>query len=159
MVQVPISAAEACGLSSSALDVFSLGRVLAFALTGVHPNSNATFEKIERTVLRRPSFQRGKARGPVRKIKRRSELSVPAQALLVALTADEPAERPAVQSKAVHEWLRMMTDADAQKLLTAEFLGKGKMNARLERSMSKMSTAEKHVDASITSAVHFADIS
>lgn len=120
----PISADQAAGLSSTALDLFSLGRVLSFCLTGVHPNSNPTFEKLEKStlgILRRPSFERrpkGKA------VQRRKTLSVPARALLAALTAEDPTERPAVNSVAIQEWLKMMEDVEAPKLLSGEILGR-----------------------------------
>ena len=54
---------EARVLASTALDIFSLGKVLDFSLTGVHPNSNITFEKFEKsfTLIRRPSFEKKKS--------------------------------------------------------------------------------------------------
>ena len=120
----PISAEQAAGLSSTALDIFSLGRVLSFCLTGVHPNSNPTFEKLEKStmgLMRRPSFER---RSKGKAVTRRTTLSVPARALLAALTAEDPVERPVVNSVAIGEWLKLMGDANTPKLLSGEILGR-----------------------------------
>jgi len=101
-----LSTEEAQCLCSTALDIFSYGRVLHYALTGIHPNSTYKEERVASAAafVRRPSFTRSSPKALVR----RRTLSAPAQALIAALTAHEPEKRPQANSPAIREWLDMM---------------------------------------------------
>ena len=103
-----ISPEMIAGLSAPALDIFSLGRILYFLLTGVHPSSGFQFEKLEsfsRSLARPFSAKKGTG---TKRFQMRKNLSTGAQALIVALTAEVATERPAAASPAIRKWLQMM---------------------------------------------------
>ena len=103
-----ISPEMIAGLSAPALDIFSLGRILYFLLTGVHPSSGFQFEKLEsfsRSLARPFSAKKGTG---TKRFQMRKNLSTGAQALIVALTAEVASERPAAASPAIRKWLMMM---------------------------------------------------
>jgi len=103
-----ISPEMIAGLSAPALDIFSLGRILYFLLTGVHPSSGFQFEKLEsfsRSLARPFSAKKGTG---TKRFQMRKNLSTGAQALIVALTAEVASERPAAASPAIRKWLLMM---------------------------------------------------
>ena len=91
----------------------------------VHPNSSFQFERLEKAakgLVRRPSFvrQASSSGASPKNLQRRKDLSVPAQALLAALTAAAPAERPTAGSMVVRNWLSLMETAP--ELLPAQVL-------------------------------------
>ena len=103
-----ISPEMIAGLSAPALDIFSLGRILYFLLTGVHPSSGFQFEKLEsfsRSLARPFSAKKGTG---TKRFQMRKNLSIGAQAIIVALTAEVATERPAAASPAIRKWLQMM---------------------------------------------------
>ena len=96
-----------------AIDIFSLGRMLRYMLTGLPPGvshqeyleKQGVFVPLLRAAARLVRGKKGTARPPPRVVLSPAHLSAPAKALIGLLTSKEPRDRPTASAAHGHEWL------------------------------------------------------
>ena len=99
-----------------AVDVYSLGRMLRYMLTGLPPglSHQAYLEKqgvlvpMLRAAARLVRSRKAAAPPPPRVVLSPARLSAPAKALIGLLTSKEPTDRPTASAARGHEWLEWL---------------------------------------------------